>query len=63
MSYRSDKQKLTNTQIHTHTHTDTGDDNTRRPKGPRVKMSCMPQLLKITGCLILTIEHSHNYSI
>ena len=22
---------------HTHTHTDTGDDNTRRPKGPRVK--------------------------
>ena len=34
MSYRSDKQKLTDTQIHT--HTDTGDDNTRRPKGPRV---------------------------
>ena len=35
MSYRPDKQKLTDTQIHT--HTDTGDDNTRRPKGPRVK--------------------------
>ena len=35
MSYRPDKQKLTHTQIHT--HTDTGDDNTRRPKGPRVK--------------------------
>ena len=28
------------------------------------KMSCMvPQLLKIAGCLILTIEHFHNYSI
>ena len=36
MSYRPDKEKLTDTQIHTHTHT--GDDNTRRPKGPRVKM-------------------------
>ena len=26
------------THRYTHTHTDTGDDNTRRPKGPRVKM-------------------------
>ena len=31
MSYRADKQKLTDTQIHT--HTDADDDNTRRPKG------------------------------
>ena len=36
MSYRMDKQKLTHTD--THTHTDAGDDNTRRPKGPQVKM-------------------------
>ena len=33
MSYHPDKQKLTDT----HTHTDTGDDNTRRPKGHWVK--------------------------
>ena len=30
--------KSWHTQIHT--HTDTGDDNTRRPKGPWVKMMC-----------------------
>ena len=34
MGYRSDKQEV---DTQTHTHTDTGDDNTRRPKGPRVK--------------------------
>ena len=28
------------THRYTHTHTDTGDDNTRRPKGPRVKNCC-----------------------
>ena len=47
MSYRPDKQKLTDTQIHT--HTDTGDDNTRRPKGPRVKndepKECHPKIM------------------
>ena len=33
-----DKQKLTHRQTDTHTHKDAGNDNTRRPKGPRVKI-------------------------
>ena len=37
MSYHPDKQKLTDAQINT--HTDPGNDNTRRPKRPRVKMN------------------------